>query len=358
MPATTAAISPRKPPAPVQLLIATAELRAQVEAALAAAGADFVVGSLNAATISALVVDLQSLPQRSWRHDDTPTLLVGRDDEEAELWLAAASLGIDRVAPMPKAATWLVEFLSGLHAERSRGRMVTILGGCGGAGATTLSALLALQLNRLGRSSLLVDADPWGAGVESSLAPNPPDGLNWQGLAASSGSLNPSEFAEALPELASSPVLGFGNSAQPGGEAGIRVLQRSAAAVIDAARRGFDIVLTDPGRSRETQENFVLRADLLLCVLPANLLAMAATRRLLDALPTERPYLVLRGGMPEGLDAELIANYLEAPLLGRVASIPGVRSAAEQGTLPSYAGHRTLRRLSSALLAVMDGRER
>lgn len=345
-----------RPLAPIHLQITSVELQAQVEAVAAAAGVSSISTQLAGGMVSAVLVDLASLPRGGWQRLDVPTLLVGHEDQEGELWLAAANLGLDRVVPLPKAANWLAEFLSGLHSERSKGRIIAVIGGCGGAGATTITGLLGIQLNRAGHRCLLIDADPWGAGIERILGSEQVPGLSWQDLATSSGSFNSEEFARGLPELASASVLGFGPMGRSTREPATRAVQRSAAAVIDAARRSFEMVLVDVGRNREFIEIFCAQADALLCILPANLLAVLATHRMIDSLPAERLQLVVRGPLPEGLDAELVAEYLGVPLLGSIPRMRGVKAAAEQGALAPLAAHRTVERLSVALMATLEGR--
>ncbi|WP_394940040.1 septum site-determining protein Ssd [Psychromicrobium sp. YIM B11713] len=339
---------------PVYLRCSSEEVRAQVELAVAAAGAQL-TSEISSPAPAVILIGMEELSASDWRRAAAPVLLIGSEHEEAELWSAAAEYGIDRVVPLPKAKLWLAEFLNSVQ-QRGRGaRVIAILGGCGGAGASTLAALLAAGLSNDGRSCLLLDGDPWGFGLERALSPYPAPGLSWQDLAQSSGSFNPRQLAAALPELAGCRVLGFGGTEWSIKESPARVLQRTSMPVLEAARSAFDLVLLDVGRLDELRRSLCAQADLLLILLPATLQAVLATRRLLHGVAAEHCFAVVRLPAPEGLDAQLIAESLGLPLLGSLARIRGLGGYAEQGELTDLAGHRSLRKLRGSMLSVLEG---
>ncbi len=70
------------------------------------------------------------------------------------------------VVELPAAETWVVELLTDATDGASRGALtVGVVGGCGGAGATTFAGALALTAAAR-RTSLLLDLDPLGPGVD------------------------------------------------------------------------------------------------------------------------------------------------------------------------------------------------
>jgi Flp pilus assembly CpaE family ATPase len=77
-------------------------------------------------------------------------VLVGSDLDDADVWQRAVQVGAEHVVFLPDAEVWLVERLSDA-AHRSTGAeapVVAVVGGRGGAGATTLACSLALTAAR------------------------------------------------------------------------------------------------------------------------------------------------------------------------------------------------------------------
>lgn len=92
-------------------------------------------------------------------------VVVSLRREPAPLWQLAVQLHADDVVLLPGDEARLVERLSDLVEGAGRALTVAVIGGCGGAGASTMAGALALTAARSGRECLLVDIDPLG--VES-----------------------------------------------------------------------------------------------------------------------------------------------------------------------------------------------
>lgn len=118
--------------------------------------------------------------------------------------------GADHVAPLPEAAPWLAAFLSRARSKPERARVISVLGGCGGAGGTTLALLLAQSFAAASARTLALDADPLGPGLEFLLGPMEGSALTWYELPSDGRPLDPARFFEALPEAGGCRVLGFG----------------------------------------------------------------------------------------------------------------------------------------------------
>ena len=87
--------------------------------------------------------------------------------------------------------------------------MVGIVGGCGGAGASTLAMLVAAGAVKRGVRTLLVDGDPWGGGLCSALSADEVPGMHWPELLQASGAINPEQLAASLPYFAGLAVLSW-----------------------------------------------------------------------------------------------------------------------------------------------------
>lgn len=355
--------TPEWPPrsmAPVCLLTGIPELRNRVLGIATAAGAELIDELPVGSSVSAIVfgpdflrknAQTVAVPERR----GCPRILVGMADEPAlDLWDLAAFADIGHVVPLPEGAAWLAEFLNGLQSGPELGEVIALIGGCGGAGASTAAALLAVRSVAASFRTLLIDGDPWGPGIANSLAAEPLEGLNWSDLLQSSGTLSPVQFAAALPQISGCSVLGF---AAPGertaaGALPDRLNPAVVSAALDAARRSFELIFVDLGRSAECLELFDLHADQMLCLVTAGVPAMFAARKMLPVLPT-RTQLVVRKPFPEGLDAELIAEALGVPLLGEFPHVRGANRLAGQGALAEAANRRGIRALFDGLLSTI-----
>ena len=306
-------------------------LRADVERIVAAAGGRLrTVANMrdaapfwDTAAVVLLGSDIRELPPRG----RSPAVLVGFAGDGDSLWHLAAAIGAERVAVLPEAASWLAECLSRSRAPESGGFVLGIVGGCGGAGASTAAVWLAHAAAREGVRVLLVDGDPWGGGVELALAAEETPGLRWPDLADASGTIDPRQLADSLPLAGGFPFLSWpGNKERHSG-----VDHAVVAAVLDAARRGFELVLVDVGRGRDALRTFAWDCDRMVVVAPALLRAAVATARLLQDLPAVETVLVVRGKPGAALDAELIAESVGLPLAGIMPDVRRAAAATREG---------------------------
>jgi secretion/DNA translocation related CpaE-like protein len=330
-------------------------LRGEVERIVAAAGGQLrVAPDASAAvqfwdTASVVLVgsDIRELPPRR----RAPAVLVGLGGEGDSLWHLAAVLGADRVAVLPDAATWLAEYLSRSKSPEAGGLVLGIMGGCGGAGATTTAAWVAHAAADAGVRVLLVDGDPWGGGLELALAAEESPGLRWPDLSDASGSIDPAQLAEALPVAG-----GFSFLSWPGNrERHVGVDPATLGGVLDAARRGYELVVVDIGRSTDSLRTFAWDCDRLLLVAPAQLKAAVACARLLHELPPLEASLLVRGKAGAALDAPLIADAVGLPLQGIIPEVRGTASAVELGRLLELGRNRGVRRFAVSVLDLLEG---
>lgn len=325
-------------------------LRGEVERIVAAAGGhlrtvqDVVEAAPFWDTAAAVLVgsDIRELPPRR----RAPAVLVGLNGDGDSLWHLAAAIGAERVAVLPDASSWLAEYLSRSRAPEAGGLVLGITGGCGGAGATTAAIWIAQAAARLGARVLLIDGDPWGGGLELVLAAEESPGLRWPDLAEVSGSIAPGQLNEALPMAGGFAFLSWpGSRDRPAG-----VDTAIVAGVLDAARRGYELVVLDIGRGREALRTFAWDCDRIVVVAPAQLRAAVASARLLQELPPVETALVIRGKPGAALDGPLIAESVGLPLHGIMPEIKGVTAATELGRLLETGQQRNVRRFTAEVL--------
>lgn len=340
------------PEASAEILLVTgsAVLRSEVERIVAAAGghlrvvADPAEGGRHWDGAAAVLVgsDIRELPPRR----RAPAVLVGTDGEGDSLWHLAAALGAERVAVLPDAAAWLADHLSRSRAPGPGGLVLGVTGGCGGAGATTAAIWIAQAAAGMGARVLLVDGDPWAGGLELALAAEECPGLRWPDLAEARGSVDPAQLAESLPVAGGFSFLSWPASR----EQPVPVGAATVLGVLDAARRGYELVVVDIGRREEPLQSFAWDCDRIMMVVPSQLRAAVAAVRMLQDFPPVEATVLLRGNPGAALDGPLLEDAIGLPVLGRLPELRGVAAATELGRLLDLGRRRKVRQFAGAVL--------
>lgn len=272
-------------------------------------------------------------------------------------WPAAVALGIERVVELPSAQEWLVSALADLveGPPDDDGRVLAVLGGRGGAGASVLAAAVGQAVLSAGGQGLLVDCDPLGGGIDLTLGAEKDPGLRWPELRLTGGRVAASALRSALPGRSGRhgrlTVLSCDRDG-PGPE------PVAIAAVVDAGKRAGQTVVCDLPRQFTDETCAALdRADLAVLVVPAEVRACASAQRVARRVVDRGVALrvVVRGPAPSGLRAEEIAEAVGAPLLATMRPEPGLTAALDRGSFPE--GTRgPLARTARAVLAVLRER--
>jgi secretion/DNA translocation related CpaE-like protein len=289
------------------------------------------------------------------RRDGVLVLTEGSGEGGAgdALWRSAVAVGAEHVVHLPDGERFLVNALGErLESADAGGRVLAVLGGRGGAGASVLAAAVASAAVGAARRSLLVDCDPLGGGLDLVLGAEERAGLRWSGVALTGGRVAASALREALPSADAQgllTVLSCGRDAVgPSAEA--------VAAVLDAGSRAGDVVVCDlPRASCETTLAALDRADLAVLVVPAEVRACAAAARVVAAMEARAVglQLVVRGPAPGGLSASDVSEALGIPLLAAMRPQPGLAAALERGTL-TQARRSPLAAAARQVLATLD----
>jgi secretion/DNA translocation related CpaE-like protein len=264
-------------------------------------------------------------------------LLVGRDQDDPSVWQRAVEIGADHVLRLPDAESWLVDRLADV-AEGADGQALTVgvVGGRGGAGASTLACALAVTAAGDGRRTMLIDGDPLGGGLDVLLGGERTKGLRWPDFAESRGRVAGGALEEALPELHQLRLLSWDRGDS------VVVPPEAMRSVLGAARRRGGVVVVDlPRRVDEAVAEALAQLDLGLLVVPAELRAVAAARRVASVVGMVLRDLrvVVREPCGAGLDAETVAELLRLPLAGELPAEPGLLEAQDAGRPPG-AGRR------------------
>ncbi len=259
----------------------------------------------------------------------------------------AERLGADHVAFLPAGEPWLVARLSRWE-EGQIADVIGVLGGRGGAGASVLAGGLAVTGARQGRSTMLIDADPLGGGVDLVMGWEHRDGLRWPALSGAGGNAHPSTLLDALPGQSDLVVLswdrGEPTSASPD----------AMAVALDAGRHDRDLVIVDLPRSIDDASALALTvADRTYLVVPAELRACAAAARVAATVISLCPDLqvVVRRPAPGRLTPVEVADAVGLPLAGSFDLETSITNALERGEPPTGNGRGSLAKLCERLLA-------
>jgi len=322
----------------VARLAAAADARLQVEAdpvpALSAwAGAPVVLVGVD------LVAEVARV--RPTRRPGVHVVALDRVPDQA--FREALGVGAESVAELPGSADWLVELLGDV-GERP-GRVVGVVGGVGGAGATTYAVALGQAAARSG-PALLVDTDPLGPGVDRMLGVEAVEGARWESLQRTSGRLASRALREAVPRHEGLGVLTWA-AAVPG-----TVQAFSAREVVEAGRRGHDLVVVDLSREGPLLGELAARCDVVVVVTPASVAGAASSARVVARLGAARCGLALR---PGSVEAATMAATVGVPVFATLADQRGVAEATELGCGPLRSRRGPLARAVRDLLEVVDG---
>ncbi|WP_203704255.1 septum site-determining protein Ssd [Asanoa iriomotensis] len=260
---------------------------------------------------------------------------------------SAESLGAEYVLRLPEAEEWLLRRFGALFGDGS-GRVIAVLGGRGGAGASVLAGALAVTAARDGRRALLVDGDPFGGGIELMFGWEQVDGLRWPALASTEGALDPVALVRSLPARGDLVMVSFDRGAP------LSLPPAAMAAVLDAGRRARDVVVVDlPRRLDDAAVAALQGADHTLLVVPAELRATAAAGQVAKAvaLHCASASVVVRGPAPGKLSAAEVAEAVGFPLAGLLESEPGLVRSLERGDAPASGGRGPLASLCRRVLA-------
>ena len=310
------------------------ELREAVERVAAAVGLRVVVSPAvltrkTWSTVSAVVLDepaarrCEGMPRRAG------LILVCGGEPRESTWQAAMAVGAQHMCALPAEEDLLTRNLADA-AEQARGgagdgRVIAVVGGRGGAGASVFAAALA----RTAASSLLVDLDPWSGGIDLLLDSESAPGLRWPDLSLQGGRLSWPAVRDALPNHRGVSVLSGTRSCHEMDAGPVE-------SILDAGRRGGVMVICDLPRRMTAAASAALEcADLVLAITTCDVRGVASAAAMAPVLRAVNPNvgLVVRGPSPGGLRARDVADVTQLPLLAAMRPEPMLSERLERGGL-------------------------
>ncbi|MCX5342643.1 septum site-determining protein Ssd [Streptomyces atratus] len=273
-------------------------------------------------------------------------MLVGRDQDAPDVWRRAVEIGAEYVLRLPDSEGWLVDQIA--NAAEGVGRpalTVGVIGGRGGSGASTLACALAVTAARAGRRTMLIDGDPLGGGIDVLLGGERAEGMRWPDFAHSKGRVGGGALEESLPALHGLRVLSWGR------DDWVVIPPQAMQAVLAAARRLGGVVVVDlPRRVDESVAEALAQLDLGLLVVPGELRAVAAAKRVasMAGMVLDDLRVVARGPYAAGLDERWVAQALGLPLAGELPLDSGLLATQDGGAPPGGSARGPLARFCAA----------
>lgn len=271
--------------------------------------------------------------------------VIGTGPLADQLFRDALACSAETVAELPASETWLVELLTDTaDGAAGAGTVIAVMGGSGGAGATTFAAALGEASARL-TPTLLVDGDLLGPGVDRVLGMEDAPGIRWDALLQVTGRLSARSLRDSVPARGGLGVLSW-PADRPRSLPAFAVRE-----LLSAAVRGYGVVLVDLSRHADAVTDEILaRSDHVVLVSTLTVPAVAAATRTAARVPDGvRRHLVTRGS-PVGVAPEEVARVLGIPLLVAMRDQRGLDEAVNLGAGPSRSSRGVLVRAARTVL--------
>jgi len=226
-----------------------------------------------------------------------------------------------------------------------RATVVAVHASRGGAGCTFIATHLARAMALSGRTSVLLDVDPWGDDVASALGiPEGGDGIHsLDEVAGVVAEITPEQFGEVVWQHADGFGAVVASRAQaPTDESAIR-------RVVEVAASSADVVILHTSSSLDaaTREQLV-SADLIVEVLALDVMSFRASSRAMAALAADDVAERVRFVVNRAARSELVPADVE-----RVFGRPAVAVVPFDGSVPRLQDHgRLLARRSRTARAI------
>lgn len=267
--------------------------------------------------------------------------LVGFPDADAATWSVPLGAG---VIPLPQGSMLLTDVLSG--SSEAGARVVAVLGGSGGVGASSVAAGMALAASASGRSCALVEVDELGGGLDLLLGAERTPGWRWSRLAGASGEVG--DVRGLLPAVAGVPFVAMGR-----GDTAAPLPGDAVVAVLGTLARHHELVVIDAGRAPlPVARHTVQGADEVLLVSGSDARGVAAAAATLTRFEASSVGVVVRA-MPGGAAPQAVASALGLRLAGAIPHDRRLPKAAAEGVPPSASGVRWRRAVAGLVSAAV-----
>lgn len=286
---------------------------------------------------SLVILDGEALDVAGQALRDQPAdvVVITDDARRLSIWEAAVRVGASRVLTRPSDNALLLELVV-LASERTgpAGPLLAVIGGRGGAGASTLAVALSWAAAEQRRQVTALDLDPFGGGLDVALGLERMDGLRWSQLGSTRGVVASAALREQLPAVGGVAVLSVATSVAHDGEATALPDSAALTSVLEATRRGGGVAVADlPRWSTEAADAVLAECTAVLLVVPAEVRAVSSATTCahrLRSLCDDIRVVVRLDGRSRLRDRD-VTSALGLDLLATVRQEAGLSAAADRG---------------------------
>ncbi|MBD8870937.1 septum site-determining protein Ssd [Nocardioides donggukensis] len=277
--------------------------------------------------------------------------LVGWGRVPDHTFRSALAVGAENVAELPRSDAWVLEVLAEAGEGASpTGVSVGVVGGSGGSGATTFACALAATA-ALEAPACLIDADPWGPGVDRVLGLDRLQGVRWDALQQTSGRLSARALRDSLPRRRGLGVLTW----SPGPRGSLQAF--AAREALAAGTRGHAWVVLDLPRGGGTVvEDLMTRCRHLVVTVRGTVPGLSSAARFVDRAQRCGPVSVVVRG--PGVDPDEVARLVGAPVIATMPDQRGLDEAVDLGLGPVRSRRSVLARAAREALAALAAEAR
>ena len=227
-------------------------------------------------------------------------------------------------------------------------RIIGVVGGSGGVGASVLTAAIAVRAAQAGLRPACLDGHRLGGGLDVTLGIEHERGVRWPDLAGARGRIDGPELLRRLPSVDGVRVLSFdrGRDVQPAAEIVHEVLH----ALSEAA----DVVVVDlPRPDHEVFAALAPSVEVMVLLSGSGIRDLAGASAIAEHLIRSCPdvWLCLRTRGKGSHFADKVAGALDLPLLAVVREEPSVAADVLHGIPPGSCAKGALAATADTVLA-------
>jgi len=227
-------------------------------------------------------------------------------------------------------------------------RVIGVVGGSGGVGASVLTAAIAVRAAQAGLRPACLDGDRLGGGLDVTLGVEQEPGVRWPDLAAARGRIDGPELLRRLPLVDGVCVLSFDRARDAVLSAEI------VSEVLVALGHASDLVVVD--LPRPDHEMFAAMApclDAMVLLTGSGIGDLAGASAIAEHLVRACPdvWLCMRTSGKGGHFAETVAGALDLPLLALVREEPSLVADLLHGLPPGSSAKGALAAAADTVLA-------
>jgi secretion/DNA translocation related CpaE-like protein len=227
-------------------------------------------------------------------------------------------------------------------------RIIGVVGGSGGVGASVLTASIAVRAAQAGLRPVCLDGDRLGGGLDVTLGLEQERGVRWPDLAGARGSMDGPELFRRLPSVDGVRVLSFDRARDV--TLSPEVLQTVLLALSDAA----DLVVVDlPRPDHEIYAAMAPSVDAMVLLAGSGIRDLAGASAIAGYLIEACPdvWLCLRTSGKGTHFADTVAGALDLPLLAVVREEPSLAADVLHGIPPGSSAKGALAVAADVVLA-------